>query len=346
MGVSGGEQGALLGPAMMPGGDPASWTRVGPLLERACAVSDSGPCIAWCGSGGAGHFVKMVHNGIEYGDMQLIAEAWSLLRAAGRRPTAMAELFGHWNQGVLKSYLMEITSQIVDRRDPKGSGPLLDQIADIAGQKGTGRWTAVEALQLGVPIPTLTAAVETRALSGDSARVPLSLAYGPRPLQPPDIADQDLEQALLACKLASYSQGFQLLAAASRSYGFGTDLASVARIWTAGCIIRAGLLEAIRHAFGRDPALPVLVLDPEIGALWANALPGLRRTVAQAALAGVPVPAMSASLAWADGLCTAHGSAALLQAQRDWFGAHTYRRRDQPDQPIHSDWAALPRVED
>jgi 6-phosphogluconate dehydrogenase len=346
MGVSGGEEGALKGPAMMPGGDEQAWQRLRPVLELACAVSDSGPCVDYCGSGGAGHFVKMVHNGIEYGDMQLIAEAWTLLRALGHTPTQMAAIFAEWNRGELASYLIEITEQIVSVRDPQGTGPLVEQILDVAGQKGTGRWTSILAIELGVPLPTVTAAVDGRALSAQKAeRLQVAAAFGTVGREAlSGLTADDLRQALYAAKLMSYTQGFALLREASKVHHFGTDLAAVSRIWKAGCIIRAAFLDRVYQAFRTHPDLPLLLLDPSFQADLQRCLPSWRRVVARAAEAGVAIPALSASLAYFDTLCTAHGSASLIQGQRDFFGAHTYERLDQPGVKVHTEWVGMDRV--
>ena len=343
MGVSGGEAGALRGPAMMPGGDRAAWSLMRPHLEAACARSDSGPCVAWCGEGSAGHFVKMVHNGIEYGDMQLITESHALMRdGLGLTPAAARAVFERWNAGRLASFLIEITAAIVAARDPRGDGPLVDQILDVAGQKGTGRWTSIGAVELGVPLPTVTAAVDGRALSAmKSARVEAAARFagGGGALTGVDL--DDLEAALYASKIMSYTQGFALLAEASRARGYRTDPSAIARIWKAGCIIRAAFLDRVHQAFAARPGLPLLVLDPSFAAEIEAALPRWRRVVAAAASAGIPTPALSASLGYFDTLTRARGTAALIQAQRDWFGAHTYRRIDDPDTPVHTDWSSL-----
>ncbi|MCA9650738.1 MAG: NADP-dependent phosphogluconate dehydrogenase [Myxococcales bacterium] len=350
MGVSGGEEGALRGPSMMPGGDRESWERLRPLLESAAAVSDGGPCVTWCGHRSAGHAVKMIHNGIEYGDMQLIAETWSLLRnGLGLGPSRLREVFAGWNGGRLGSFLIEITAEIVAAADPQGSAkgptPLVDAILDVAGQKGTGRWTAIDAIEAGVPLGTITAAVDARALSArldDRRRAAEIFAEPPAPLA--GVSEDDLEAALYAAKLMSYTQGFDLLRTASRERGYETDLAEVARIWKAGCIIRARFLDRVHAAYRRDPSLPLLCLDPGFADELRAALPAWRRVVAAATAAGHPVPALSASLAWFDTMRQARGSAALIQAQRDYFGAHTYRRVDAPDEIVHTEWSELQQL--
>jgi 6-phosphogluconate dehydrogenase len=350
MGVSGGEEGALKGPAMMPGGDFEAWERLRPVLELACAKSDSGPCVDYCGKGGAGHFVKMVHNGIEYGDMQLISEVWTLLRdGLGLSPAQMAGVFGRWNSGPLASYLIEITEQIVAAKDPDGSGVLVDKILDVAGQKGTGRWTSIIAIDQGVPLPTVTSAVDARALSvlkGERQKVHAAFdGAGADRAALKDLTEQDLADALYAAKVMSYTQGFALLRQASDHFGFGTDLAAVSRIWKAGCIIRAAFLDRVYAAYRSDPALPLLFLDPSFAAEVKRALPAWRKVVARSAQAGVAVPTLAGSLTYFDTLNTPVGSAQLIQAQRDFFGAHTYKLLSDPaGKAIHTEWAGLGRV--
>ena len=343
MGVSGGQEGALKGPSMMPGGSRESWEALRPLLEPAAAVSDTGPCVTWCGHGSAGHAVKMVHNGIEYGDMQLIAEAWSLLRPTRSAPR-VAAVFADWNAGRLQSFLVEITATILAGKDPQGEGALVEQILDVAGQKGTGRWTVVDAVQSGVAMPTVAAAVDARVLSARKADRLRTGTLFDAPTSVPELDVADIEAALYAAKLCSYSQGFDLLATASEARGYETDLAEIARIWKAGCIIRARFLDRVYEAFKRDPGLPLLVLDPTFAEELAAALPALRRVVGAAVAAGIAVPAMSASLSWLDVLRQGRGTANLIQAQRDYFGAHTYRRLDAPEVPVHTDWQGLERL--
>ena len=340
MGVSGGSRGALEGPSMMPGGDPEAWQRLEPVLTKIAATSASGPCVAHCGRGSAGHFVKMVHNGIEYGDMQLIAEASVLLREGlGRSADAVADTFAQWNAGELESYLIEITSHIFRASDPQQPDqPLIDAILDKAGQKGTGRWTVLTAVELGIPIPTIAAAVDARALSSFlSLRSNAEKRYAPE-RGALEVAEDDLRDALYASKIASYTQGFQLMTAASDERDYGTDLAEVARIWTAGCIIRARFLDRIREAFRAQPQLRMLALAPSFVDDLAPRIAAWRRVVSRATAAGYPVAAFAASLSWFDALTTARGSANVVQAQRDYFGSHTYRRRDAPDVPVHTDW--------
>jgi len=342
MGVSGGSEGALRGPSIMPGGEVEAWERLRPMLESIAAVSDSGPCVTYCGRGSAGHFVKMVHNGIEYGDMQLIAEAAVLLRTGiGLVPEAVADVFAAWNTGELESYLIEITANIFRQSDPeKPEGLLLDAILDRAGQKGTGRWTAKAALDLGVAIPTIGAAVEARVLSADrDRRVEAEATFDPHRTQRLDgVTPEDIRAALYAAKIASYTQGFDLLARASAEYDYGTDLAEVARIWKAGCIIRARFLDRVREAFAGDGATRLLALAPDFRDDLQARMPSWRRVVSKAVRVGIPIPGFAASLAWFDTLTTARGSANLIQAQRDYFGSHTYERVEKPGQFVHTQW--------
>ena len=343
LGVSGGARGALEGPSMMPGGDPEAYRALEPLLTSIAARSELGACVTWCGHGSAGHFTKMVHNGIEYGDMQLLAETWTLLREGlGLDPVATGEVFARWNAGSLESFLVEITSRIVAAPDPEGDGVLVDQVLDVAGQKGTGRWTSVAALTAGVPLPTVTAAVDARVLSAmKGLRGEVEGALGRAGGRVSGVTVDDLEAALYAAKLVSYTQGFHLLRTASAERGYATDLAEVARIWTAGCIIRAGFLEEVVAAFREAPDLASLLLAPRFTAAVRERLPALRRVVVGAMQAGLPVPGLAASLSYLDTLARHEGSASLIQAQRDWFGSHTYRRKSAPDTPVHTDWEAL-----
>jgi 6-phosphogluconate dehydrogenase len=347
MGVSGGSEGALLGPSIMPGGDPEAWEHLRPILESISAQADSGPCVAYCGRGSAGHFVKMVHNGIEYGDMQLIAESAVLLRTGlGLEAAVVAEIFSEWNERELESYLIEITADIFRTVDPEVSGGLLlDAVLDRAGQKGTGRWTAEAALELGVAIPTISAAVDARSLSSNrDRRVAAESAFGRSADRRLDGIDaDDIRAALYAAKIASYSQGFDLLARASEKRDYGTNLADVARIWKAGCIIRARFLDRVSQAFRGDETsgnrVDLLALAPSFRVELSERLPSWRRVVAAAFEAGIPVPGLAASLAWFDTLTTARGSANLIQAQRDYFGSHTYERVGSPGEFHHTDWA-------
>ena len=344
-GVSGGEKGARTGPSIMPGGTPSAWEKVRPVLEAIAARTASGPCVAYMGPDGAGHFVKMVHNGIEYGDMQILAEAYDLMRkAVGLDAPAIADTFAHWNQGILESFLVGLTSIVLKKYDPDTARPLVDLIVDAAGQKGTGRWTAQSALELGVPIPTITAATEARAVSSQrDLRLHASkLLKGPEPKLGAGERGaflRDLEAAVASSRLCSYAQGMALIRTASFDYKWDVSLSEVARIWTGGCIIRARLLDPIRSAFERDKQLSNLLMAPELAELMAERSDAWRRVVATAVRCGIATPAMSASLSWYDGIRSANLPQNLIQAQRDAFGAHTYERLDKPELGfIHTDW--------
>ena len=363
MGVSGGEEGARHGPSLMPGGDEAAYRHVQPVLEAIAAKTDSGACVTYVGADGAGHFVKMVHNGIEYGDMQLIAESYDLLRhALGLTAPEIAEVFEQWNRGPLASYLIEISAAILGVIDPETRQPLVDVILDKAGQKGTGKWTAQIALDLGVPIPTISAALDARALSSmKEARLIASAQYGRLSAHTHFQAGDSQElisaigDALYASKICCYAQGMALIAAGAREWQWKISQREMARIWKGGCIIRALLLDPIMQAFERQPELspskpnagslgtpPNLLLDPELQASIERALPAWRKLVGLAASLGVPVPAFSASLAYFDAFTAALLPQNLTQAQRDFFGAHTYQRTDRPQAGFfHSDWNAL-----
>ena len=343
-GVSGGEEGARHGPSIMPGGTPDAWPIVEPILTSIAArAGDEGdePCCAWLGRGGSGHFVKMIHNGIEYGDMQVLAEASALMSAAGMAPAEQASVVRRWNGGRLESYLVEITAEILEATDIDGT-PLIDVILDAAGQKGTGRWTAVTAMELGQPMMLVVEAVGARILSSMvelratvASTVP-ALAATARVVAGVD----ELQDAVYAAKLISYAQGFMVLAEASTVYDWDLDLGAIARLWRGGCIIRAALLDDIARAYETDPSLENLVLDATLGAELAATIDGLRATVVAGVAAGVALPAMTSALAFFDGLRAARGSAALIQAQRDYFGAHTYERVDRPrGEWFHTDWA-------
>jgi 6-phosphogluconate dehydrogenase len=346
-GVSGGEEGALRGPAIMPGGPREAWEALAPILRAIAAKAEDGePCVDYMGPRGAGHYVKMVHNGIEYGDMQLIAETYDVLhRAAGLAPADLAEVFADWNRGELKSYLVEITATIFERLDESTGTPLVNAVLDEAQQKGTGKWMSQNAFDVGAPIPTVNAAVEARILSSLRAeRVAASrLLRGPQPDGRGDRAAlvDAARQALYASKITSYAQGMAMLRIASQEYGYGIDPGTVAKIWRAGCIIRASLLEDVRRAFERDPGLVNLLLDRAFRDAIAERQEGWRRLVQTAVSAGIPVPAMTASLAYYDAYRSARLPANLTQAQRDFFGAHTYRRLDR-EGVFHTDWTARP----
>ena len=342
-GVSGGEEGALHGPSIMPGGNPDAWPLLKPVFQRIAAKApDGAPCCEWIGPDGAGHFVKMVHNGIEYGDMQLIGEAYDLLvRGLGLGAAEAARIFSDWNAGELNSYLIEITGRILTRQDPETGRPLVEVILDSAEQKGTGRWTSAVSLELGVPAQTIATAVFARIMSALKAErvVAAQALRGPRARLEGDRAAlvAMIRQALYASKICSYAQGFQLLRAADGEYGWGLRPGSIASLWRAGCIIRAQFLSKIKDAYERDPALPNLLLDPYFAGAIEQASEGWRAVVAAAARAGVPVPAFGSALAYFDSYRSAVLPANLLQAQRDFFGAHTYRRVDR-EGTFHTQW--------
>jgi 6-phosphogluconate dehydrogenase len=345
VGVSGGEEGARRGPALIPGGKPEAYQLIKPILEAIAARTDSGPCVTHCGTDGAGHFVKMVHNGIEYADMQFIAEAYHLLRdLGGMDASELADTFGAWNKGPLESFLIEITAKIFQVKDPRGGGALVDKVLDQAGQKGTGKWTAQVALDLGVAIPSIAASIDARVLSSMKAeRVRASEQLQGPPRRTVDMDKKELvgavHDALYAAKVGCYAQGMTLIAAAAKEYGWGTNLKECARIWKGGCIIRARFLDTIMKAYERNPGLPNLLLDEEFrGRIQAVQEPW-RKVIALAQIHGIPVPAMGASLAYYDSYRSASLPQNLTQAQRDAFGAHTYQRTDEPDGPfIHTAW--------
>ncbi|MEO5741446.1 MAG: NADP-dependent phosphogluconate dehydrogenase [Vicinamibacterales bacterium] len=348
MGVSGGEEGALRGPSMMPGGPREAWDALAPILRAMAAKAEDGDaCVSYMGPRGAGHYVKMVHNGIEYGDMQLIAEVYDVLtRAGGMSAREIADTFAAWNEGELRSYLVEITARVLERVDSETGKPLIDLIVDEAQQKGTGKWMSQNAFDVGAPIPTVNAAVEARLLSAlKSERVVASKVLpgpGSSPARGVSGADRDrlidaARQALYAAKITSYAQGMALLRQASQEYKYDIDLAEVAKIWRAGCIIRARLLTDIRAAFTRNPALVNLMLDDSLSKALASGQQALRDVVHAAVSAGIPVPALSSSLAYYDSYRSARLPANLTQGQRDFFGAHTYRRLDR-DGVFHTDW--------
>ncbi|MBV8518924.1 MAG: NADP-dependent phosphogluconate dehydrogenase [Acidobacteria bacterium] len=344
-GVSGGEDGARFGPSLMPGGTRESWESIREVFEAIAARSDSGPCVTYCGTDGAGHFVKMVHNGIEYGDMQLIAEAYDLLRRGlGCDAEELARIFDEWNRGPLQSFLIEITAKIFRVRDPETGAPLVEKVLDKAGQKGTGKWTAQVALDLAVPIPTIAAAIDARVLSSmKDERVAASKLFdapSPRAVESREQFIRDVHDALYAAKICSYAQGMALIQAGSREWKWTIDMREIARIWKAGCIIRAKFLDSIMQAYERDPRLANLLLDEQFRADIARSQDAWRRASAFAQTHGIPVPAFSASLAYFDSYRTAELPQNLTQAQRDLFGAHTYQRNDKgADAPfVHTDW--------
>jgi 6-phosphogluconate dehydrogenase len=348
MGISGGAEGARVGPSLMPGGPRPAYDAVRPILEAIAAKTDSGPCVTYLGPDGAGHFVKMVHNGIEYGNMQLIAEAYELLRRGlGLSGADLASVFAEWNGTAQESYLLEITALVLAARDPESGQPLVDVILDHAEQKGTGRWTAQAALELGVPIPTIAAAVDARILSSMKAeRVnasrQLASATAARMIGDSKAFADSAQAALSAATICSYAQGFSLLRTASSEYGWHVDLREVARIWKGGCIIRAALLDTIMHALERVNELPNLLLDADISSRVLEAERTWRSAVRSALHLGVAVPAMSASLAYFDSYRSAVLPQNLTQAQRDFFGAHGYQRIDRPEAgSVHTDWRQL-----
>ncbi|RIK15682.1 MAG: phosphogluconate dehydrogenase (NADP(+)-dependent, decarboxylating) [Acidobacteria bacterium] len=345
-GISGGEVGALEGPSIMPGGSRESYAALGPILESIAATVDGEPCCAYMGPDGAGHFVKMVHNGIEYADMQFIAEAYDLLRAAGLEPERLSDVFRTWNEGDLDSYLIEVTAEVLAQRDARTGGALVDSIVDAAGQKGTGSWTVQAALELGVPVNAIAESVFARSASSHpelraAARAALT---GPDPRGAVEVGPAGLDafveavrQSLWSAKVVAYAQGLHLIRVASQTYAWDVDIESVARIWRAGCIIRARLLEQIRGEYAAQD-LVTLLEAPSIREGLAATQDGWRRVVGVAAAAGVPVPGFAAALSYYDTLRAPRLPAALIQGQRDYFGAHTYRRVDD-DGSFHTDWS-------
>ena len=346
MGVSGGEEGARRGPSLMPGGTTAAWERLKPVLESIAAKTDSGPCVTHVGPDGAGHFVKMVHNGIEYGDMQLIAEAYDVMsRGLGMSAPEIGAVFAKWNEGPLASFLIELSAKVLAVVDEETGQPLVDLVQDKAGQKGTGKWTAELSLDLGVPIPTITAAIDARVLSSMKAQrvAAAKRIRGVTGAAPPDPEKPAVlgavHDALLASKICSYAQGMQLIRAGSDTYKWDISLKEMARIWKGGCIIRARLLDDIMRAYERAPDLPNLLLDEELEGRMHAAQPSWRRSLAVAQTLGIPTPSFSASLAYFDSYRTARLPQNLTQAQRDAFGAHTYERTDHPERGfVHSEW--------
>ena len=342
-GVSGGEEGARLGPSIMPGGTPAAWPHVKPIFQAVAAKVDGAPCCDWVGENGAGHYVKMVHNGIEYGDMQLICEAYQLMRdGLGMTAPEMHQVFAVWNRGKLDSYLIEITRDILAYEDEDGK-PLVDRILDTAEQKGTGKWTGISALEMGVPLTMIVEAVLGRALSAlKEERVAASrVLSGPKTRIAGDRTGfiQDLEEAVYASKLISYTQGYMLMRAAAKEYGWNLNYGGIALMWRGGCIIRSVFLGRIKEAFDNNPQLVNLLLDPYFAAQIESAQAAWRRVVAAAIQSGIPVPAMSSALAFFDGYRRESLPANLLQAQRDYFGAHTYQRVDRPrGEYFHTNW--------
>ena len=343
-GISGGEEGALLGPSIMPGGSVPAWEAIQPIFQKICAYTDDGePCCDWVGESGAGHFVKMVHNGIEYGDMQLISETYHMMKnGLGLSNEAMADIFATWNKGLLDSYLIEITSDILAYRD-ENNDAVLDQILDTAGQKGTGKWTAINALDVGQPLTLIDEAVYARCLSAlkDERVAAAKVLKGPQAAFEGDreaLVD-DLEQALYAAKIVSYAQGYQLMRAVAAEQGWDLNYGGIALMWRGGCIIRSAFLGKIKEAFEADTGLVNLLLAPFFRQALETAQDGWRRVAATAVQLGIPLPAISSALAYYDGYRSQRLPANLLQAQRDYFGAHTYERIDRPrGEFFHTNW--------
>jgi len=341
-GVSGGEEGALHGPALMPGGSPEAWPLVRPFLQAIAAKADDGQaCCEWMGPGGSGHFVKMVHNGIEYADMQMICEAYALMKSLGMAPMQMSAVFREWGQGELSSYLIDITADILAHKDPETGNALVEMILDTAEQKGTGKWTSQIALDMGVSAPTIADAVFARTMSAMQAERVLAskLLKGPQPQATQNLAEvlPKIQGALLAAKICAYAQGFALIKAGDQEHDWQLPMDKVASVWRSGCIIRARLLEDIRRAFANQHDLTNLLIDEHFARLMAKCQQDLREVVAMAALSGVAVPALMSALSYYDAYRTERLPANLLQAQRDYFGAHTYQRLDKPGK-FHTQW--------
>jgi len=343
-GISGGEEGALKGPSIMPGGSAQSYESLGPILEKISAHVDGDPCCTHIGTDGAGHFVKMVHNGIEYADMQLIAEAYDLLRrGAGMDPAEIAEVFAEWNKGDLDSFLIEITAEVLRQVDAETGKPLVDVIVDAAGMKGTGTWTVQTALTLGIPVTGIAEAVFARGLSSSKTQRAGAAGKLPGPDGSWEVKDRDefvenVRLALYASKIVAYAQGFDEIVAGAAEYGWDIDRGAVARIWRGGCIIRARFLNRITEAYAENPTLESLLLAPYFTDAVASGQDAWRKVVAGAAVSGIPTPVFASSLAYYDGLRTERLPAALIQGQRDFFGAHTYQRIDK-DGTFHTLWS-------
>ena len=342
MGVSGGEEGARHGPAIMGGGAAEDWDRIAPILTAIAAKAEDGaPCATWMGQAGAGHFVKAVHNGIEYADMQMIAEVYGVMRdGMGLQASAIADTFAAWNGGVLQSYLVEISAAVAAAKDPLTGAAMLDVILDAAGQKGTGRWTAVEAQHLAAPVPVIEAAVMARNVSSrlaERAQGEARFGPAPRPLSG-DLTVTDLEQAMIAGKILCYAQGFAMISAASDAFGWALPLPAIAKVWRAGCIIRSSMLNDMARALDEDAGRN-LILAPGFAERLEQSLPALRRVVAAGALNGLACPALGAGLSWFDMMRTARGTANMIQGQRDFFGAHGFDRLDGADRH-HGPWGS------
>ena len=343
-GVSGGEEGALKGPSIMPGGPKEAYKMVEKILTKIAAQVDDGPCCTYIGAGAAGHYVKMVHNGIEYGDMQLISEAYDILKSAlGMQAAELAEIFGEWNKGELDSYLIEITAAVLSKKDADSGKALVDVILDKAGQKGTGKWTSQSALDLGVPTPTINAAVVARTMSAfkDERVAASKILSGPKAKFSGEKNDlvQAVREALYASKITSYAQGMALLREADKEYDWNLNYGEIARIWKGGCIIRAKFLDLIKQAYQRNANLPNLLVDKEFSKAVVSRQDNWRKVIKIAVELGVPAPAMSGSLAYFDSYRRERLPANLIQAQRDYFGAHTYERVDKPGS-FHTEWTA------
>lgn len=353
LGVSGGEEGARRGPSLMPGGTREAYEQIAPILEAIAARTDSGACVTYLGPDGAGHFVKLIHNAIEYGIMQVLAESYDILRRGlGLDADSIGRIFARWNKGILESFLVDLSAKVLRVQDPETGVPLVDLVLDAAQQKGTGRWAAQEALDLGVPVPTIMAALFARNMSGMQAERQMASTILTGPAAPEYGHGQEklvaaVQDALTASMLCAYTEGLELIATASREYGWGINLVETARIWKGGCIIRARVLDMIMAAYSAEPDLTNLLLAADCRKLMNPARDGWRHAVRTAVAIGIPVPAMQASLAYYDSYREANLPQNLTQAQRDAFGSHTYRRKDRPDEgPVHTDWLALSAGED
>ncbi|RFA19857.1 NADP-dependent phosphogluconate dehydrogenase [Subtercola boreus] len=341
-GISGGEEGALKGPSIMPGGSDESWQTLGPILESIAAIAEGEPCVTHVGTGGAGHFVKMIHNGIEYADMQLIAESYDLLTKVGAlTPRAAADVFTEWNSGDLESYLIEITAEVLKQVDAETGKAFVDVVLDQAGSKGTGVWTVQNALDLGVPVGGIAEAVFARAVSShpeqrEAAQAVISSR--PEPVSVGESFSDDVNAALYASKVVAYAQGFDAIIAGAEKYGWEIDKGNIAKIWRGGCIIRAQFLNRIVEAYEKNPGLKTLLADPYFASAVANGEAAWRRIVSTAALSGIPVPGFSSALSYYDSLASKRLPASLVQAQRDFFGAHTYKRVDK-EGTFHTLWS-------
>lgn len=341
VGISGGEEGARFGPSIMPGGHIEAWPAVKPIFQAIAAKVGNEPCCDWVGEDGAGHYVKMVHNGIEYGDMQLISETYDLMKRGQKATTdQLAETFAKWNKGILDSYLIEITSQIFKVKDSDGT-PLVDKILDVAGQKGTGKWTAIDALNMGMPLTLIGEAVFARFLSSMIDERKEASKVLSTSVKPVTLSSSDLEHALYASKIISYAQGFLLMREAAKEYGWKLNFGAIALMWRGGCIIRSAFLGKIKEAYEQNPNLQSLLLAPYFVQELQKAESGWRKTVSESAVSGIPAPCIATALAFFDGYRSQRLPANLLQAQRDFFGAHTYERIDRPrGEFLHTEWGS------